>query len=378
MAPVRHGKKWRIRWLDEDGHRQSEVYAHKRDATFKEQEHHREVEEIVRGLRARPVAGHSVAEACDYWLKNRNVFKRSKKDDPYYIRKYILPGLGSRRVRELTPAMVDEFKLTHLGHLSDKSKANVLTFLISLLYLARDLGWLDKVFKIQKPRIRINAKDLRYLKSTEEVSRLLDAAMVEGWPVYALYATAIYTGMRAGELAGLRWDDVDLKTRLITVQRSFHGPTKGGEVRYVPILDPLLPILEHWRGLGIGGDAVFTGQTGRMLLKSGRVYEEILHRVLARAGFRSTTKQNGNQKPYIVFHDLRHTFASHWMMRGGDLFKLQKILGHKTVQMTMRYAHLQPEAFAADYSRLGGKVLHAGREHAAAEDPAAAARRTLH
>lgn len=49
---------------------------------------------------------------------------------------------------------------------------------------------------------------------------------------------------------------------------------------------------------------------------------------------------------------LRHTFASHWVMTGGDLFKLQKILGHATVQMTMRYSHLVPSAFEADYGRL--------------------------
>ena len=48
-----------------------------------------------------------------------------------------------------------------------------------------------------------------------------------------------------------------------------------------------------------------------------------------------------------------NTLASHWVMRGGDLFKLQKILGHKSVQMTVRYAHLAPDAFAADYDRLG-------------------------
>ncbi len=50
------------------------------------------------------------------------------------------------------------------------------------------------------------------------------------------------------------------------------------------------------------------------------------------------------------------SFASHWVMRGGDLFKLQKILGHKSIQMTQRYAHLAPDAFVNDYGRLGGAV----------------------
>jgi integrase len=55
----------------------------------------------------------------------------------------------------------------------------------------------------------------------------------------------------------------------------------------------------------------------------------------------------------VRFHDLRHTFASPWAARGGDLFKLRKILGHHSAQMTMRYAHLAPDAFKDDYARLG-------------------------
>jgi integrase len=64
-------------------------------------------------------------------------------------------------------------------------------------------------------------------------------------------------------------------------------------------------------------------------------------------------EKSGKTRRYIVFHDRRHTFASHWVMRGGDIFRLQKILGHQSVQMTMRYAHLAPDVFKDDYDRLG-------------------------
>ena len=85
---------------------------------------------------------------------------------------------------------------------------------------------------------------------------------------------------------------------------------------------------------------------------SARVFQDVLHRVLKKMGFEELT-EGPKTKRYITFHCLRHTFASHWMMNGGDVFKLQKILGHKSVQMTMRYAHLAPEAFASDYGRFG-------------------------
>ncbi|MBI2374252.1 MAG: tyrosine-type recombinase/integrase [Deltaproteobacteria bacterium] len=82
---------------------------------------------------------------------------------------------------------------------------------------------------------------------------------------------------------------------------------------------------------------------GGVLKTHSRVFQEVLHRVLECGEF---------EKGYITFHDLRHTFASHWMMNGGDLFKLQRILGHKSADMTQRYAHLAPDAFQGDLGRF--------------------------
>jgi integrase len=214
--------------------------------------------------------------------------------------------------------------------------------------------WLTMVPKFRKPKVAAFSRDFQWLRSDDEVRRFLVAARDEGENVFAFYAVAIYTGMRAGELAALEWPDVDLERRLIAVQRSFDGPTKSDRVRYVPILDPLLPLLREWR-LRHPGRLVFTNVAGTMYGPSARIFQEVLHRVLDAAKFRKV-QRSGKERPYVRFHDLRHTFASQWVMRGGDLFKLQKILGHQSVQMTMRYAHLAPDAFAADYARLGGSV----------------------
>jgi integrase len=222
--------------------------------------------------------------------------------------------------------------------------------LIAMLNLARDLGWIERLPRIKKPRIRIHGKDFAFLRTAAEIRRFLDAARSEDEGVFAMYAAAVYTGARAGELAALRWDDIDLERRLITIERSFKGVTKSDDVRHVPVLDPLLPILRSWR-LRNPLPIVFPNQAGTMLGESARPFQEMLHRVLARAGF-PKTRGGAKERPYIRFHDLRHTFASHWMMSGGSIFRLQKILGHKSTQMTMRYSHLAPDAFADDYGRL--------------------------
>jgi site-specific recombinase XerD len=78
--------------------------------------------------------------------------------------------------------------------------------------------------------------------------------------------------------------------------------------------------------------------------QSGRVFQEALRDVLQRGGF---------PQKYITFHSLRHTFASHWVMNGGDPYALQEILGHKDSKMTRRYAHLRPDAYQKYWGIMG-------------------------
>jgi integrase len=97
-----------------------------------------------------------------------------------------------------------------------------------------------------------------------------------------------------------------------------------------------------------------------MIGPSSRIFQEVLHRVLDAAGF-GTVQRNGKERPYVRFHDLRHTFASLWVMKGGDVFRLQRILGHGSITMTQRYAHLAPDAFKDDYARLGRAIPEGGK-----------------
>ncbi|MBX3217126.1 MAG: site-specific integrase [Labilithrix sp.] len=353
--PTKHGDRWRIRWLDHTGKRQSDVFDTYKQADQELRRHQAEVEEVKRGLRAPPAPEKkSVGDALDYWLDNRAPQKRSGGDDESIIKCHLRPSFGHLLLRELGVQHTDAF-VAQRAALNAKTVHNHLTLFISVLNAAVDLGWLAKVPRIKKPKVRIFSADYRYVRTVEERDKFLRAAHDDGEHVFALYSTAVFTGMREGELAALHWDDVDFDKRLITVQRSFEGPTKAEDVRYVPILDALLPTLRAWR-LRCSGKLVFPNRDGRMLLPSSRIFQEVLHRVLKRAGF-PKRERRGASRSYIVFHDLRHTFASHWMMHGGDLFKLQKILGHKTVAMTMRYAHLAPHAFTEDHGRFGVVAL---------------------
>jgi integrase len=355
--PREHRDQWRIRWFDERGERQSEDYADYKDAEFKLAQHRLEVEEIKRGLRGATPPNRSFNELCDRWLATRARKKRSGHHDESIIRAHLRPFFGGYRLRDIDADAADEF-IESREHLNEKTINNHLTLLIAMLNEAKERGWLAAVPRIRKFKIALFSKDYSWLRTRDEIARFLLAAHDEGDLVFTLYATAVYTGMRAGELAGLKWDAIDFVQRLIIVHASFGGPTKGGDVRYVPILDPLLPVLREWR-LRCPGVFVFPNQAGNMQCASARVFQETLHRVLDAAGF-PKVQRDGRTRWYIRFHDCRHSFASHWVLGGGDIFRLQKVLGHKSIQMTQRYAHLAPDAFVGDYGRLGATPPLAG------------------
>ena len=347
--PSKHGKGWRSRWTDEHGQRQSETFTKHEDALAHERQMKVRAGQIRKGLATGVVSGRTVGELCDTWLETQAPRKRSIEDDRSIIRKHIRPVLGQTELLRLTSGDIDRFAATRqVG--SRNTLRNILNVLSGMLRYAVEIGWMVRAPNVKRPRPE--DIDFRYLR-TAEIGAFLRAAREDGETVYALYATALFTGMRAGELAGLHWSDVDFGRRLITVSRSYKKTTKTGKIRRVPIIDVLLPILREWR-LKSPGKVVFPNQAGNMHGKSARIFRPMLHRVLGKAGFQPV-ELAGKLRPYVTFHGLRHSFASMWVMQGKDIYRLQKILGHSSVGMTMRYAHLAPEAFD-DAHDLGMQV----------------------
>lgn len=127
--------------------------------------------------------------------------------------------------------------------------------------------------------------------------------------------TALNTGMRKEEILSLTWDKVNFEKQLIAVEN-----TKNGEGRVVPMNLELTNILKNVKRIG---EQVFCQPDGR-------------HFASIRNGFEAAVRRAGI--PHIRFHDLRHTFATRYMGKG-DVVTLKDILGHKTIEMTLRYAH---------------------------------------
>jgi integrase len=167
--------------------------------------------------------------------------------------------------------------------------------------------------------------------------------------VEATIAVALYCGLRKGELYGLRWRDIDLDAGRLTVARSYRLAPKSGKVRHIPINAELGPLLRLWgdvcpattEGLTLPVPSPERGQW-----HMGRHDDDLgLPALLEAAGCHAPA----DGRPW---HMLRHTFASHFMMSGGNILSLQRLLGHSTLTMTMIYAHLAPDFMQAEIARM--------------------------
>lgn len=240
---------------------------------------------------------------------------------------------------------------THLSRLRDEKLAAGLskaTVKLILAYTSRMWNWArteglievqNPVALVEKPSVAGQAMDFNFL-SADEADRLLSWAREKQPKEYPAYATALYAGLRMGELWGLRWADCDLDRGLLTVRRSYRLAPKSGKPRAVPINPALLPILRQWRNDCPASDEALVFPTARGYMRQkDRDY-----------GFKAAL--TGAECHAIGFHGLRHTFASHFMMAGGNILTLQKLLGHCSVAVTMKYAHLAPDFMRDEIARL--------------------------
>ncbi len=343
-----HYGKFRIRPVVE-GQRISLTFNSKEEAELAALEFQVTTQKEKMGLKTPKRKVYSFQQASQLWLEKRAPQKRKPQDDLSIIKNHLDPFLKDIHLHEINQLTVDEYILLK-KHLSKKTIANHITLLVSILNYTKDIQWIDSFPRIRKPKIITSSKDYRYLKTQTEIDSFLKQAKQKNDLHHILYKTAIYTGMRQGEIAGLKKNHVDFENRLIMVCQSFGQSTKNNETRFVPILDVLLEDLENWIS-SHPLEYVFPNKRGNQFTNSARIFDEDFHDCLKKANLNPI--YNGKRwKPYITFHDLRHTFASQWAMRGGDIFKLQNILGHKSIEMTMRYSHLSPHAFKEDLSRF--------------------------
>ncbi len=244
---------------------------------------------------------------------------------------------GNPTLDQITPKLIVAYKNRRY---SDGVKPATMNRELATLKKAFNLARREWEWCSDNPVSRVsmerenNTRD-RWL-TVEEEARLLPAAAP--W-LRELMIFAIYTGMRMGEILALTWDGVDLFRRTVTVFRS-----KNGERRTIPVNTTVLDLLKGKYAVRLGTiDIVFHSESHTPLDGSN------IRRAL-------TTALDSAKIHDLHFHDLRHTFATRMVQAGIDLYKVQRLLGHKSPIMTQRYAHHYPESL-----RDGVDALEAGR-----------------
>jgi len=247
--------------------------------------------------------------------------------------------MGHYLLADLTPSLIAEQRdkllkgITKQGKI--RSPSTVVRYLAALSHALtvamKEWGWIEdspmrKISKPQEPRGRV-----RFL-SDEERTLLLAACQQSTNPyLYLVVVLALSTGMRQGEIMNLRWEDVDIFRGRILLQK-----TKNGECRTVPI-----------RGLALH---LLSQEHQKRIQDLGLLFpckENPQKPIDLRFPWKKVIKLAGIKD--FRFHDCRHSCASYLLMNGASLIEIAEILGHKTMSMVKRYAHLS-EAHA-------GKVL---------------------
>jgi integrase len=237
-----------------------------------------------------------------------------------------------------------------------------LAVLSKLYKWARRAGHVDcanPVQGVERPRTTSTVDYLdraevgRLIAKAEELARA-DGADWEARTRYPMAVAAIYTGMRKGELFGLRWIDVHLDAGRIDVARSYRLAPKSGQARHLPIHPELARVLREWRPVCAPTDEnlVFPTHGGG---KRGRWHmgEEQDMLGIAELFAAAECHEPADGKPW---HLLRHSFASHAVMSGTSLYEVQRLLGHASPAMTQRYAHLAPDHLAGAVARLSFSI----------------------
>lgn len=191
--------------------------------------------------------------------------------------------------------------------------------------------------ELRRLALALDDKILR--KGTKDLNRTIQRMRL-------IVLIAATTGMRASEIFGLCWSDVMYGEGLLAVRAKL----KGGKMRYVPMLSGVANELRRFPVVE-GDDRIFPPRRGASGV--GRRLEASFEDLLERAEIRD-----------FRFHDLRHTFASWYMMNGGDLYELAKLLGHSNIKMTERYAKLGRKHIArtGNTAREMWKMLEPGEQ----------------
>jgi integrase len=304
------------------------------------------------GVEADPRSLPTLGELAKDFLQRRKVTHRAGVQDEQRWKLHVGPTFDHLRPTDVNLGVIRRWVDEVAAGGQSPSSISVMVACLSGLYseLQEDELVAANPFRGLPPTLRRKIRSLHdpatvpFVEKLADVRRIFDALPER---VAILYALGAYAGLRPGEARALEWSAVDLERRVlhVRVQAAQDGPreTKGKRARPVPVNDALLPILTEWK--------VRTG--GKGIVAAGR--RRYVYRGTPNAALSEALGPLELARPGLGWYQAtRHTYASHYVLGGGTLEELQTILGHATLAMTQRYAHLRHDLFRSDRTGIMG------------------------
>ena len=252
------------------------------------------------------------------YLEYAKVNKKSWERDECILKR-LVPHFGEMLLSKIAPHHIEGYKKSRLDDGVTPGTINrELACLKYMFTIAERFGKFDGKNPVKEVKFLQERKFVMKILARDEIVRLIDAANGYIKPVIIL---ALNTGMRKGEILGLKWNDVDFVEHYIYVKE-----TKSNIMRKIPMNSVVIAAL---KAIEREGNFMFISP------KTRRPYRHVFY------PFKETCRKAKIES--LRFHDLRHTAATLMVMGGIDLVTVKEILGHSTIEMTMRYAHPTPE-----------------------------------
>lgn len=262
-----------------------------------------------------------------------NTHKKSLPDEQNYYKNWIGPTIGRKRLNQIV--LLDLQRIQKSMEKAGKAPRSI-GYIKSIVRQIYHYASEHKIYSGEIPtdhflkKQQIDNRRQRYL-SAEESEALLDDIRRRSMTTYRISLLSLNSGMRFSEIAGLQWQHVDTLTRKIKIM-----DPKNQETRTVPMTERVLAMFGEMQS-GQPNDLIFPATNGRRMGRISNVFMESVDRLGLNAGIT-------DRRLKVCFHALRHSCASTLVNAGVEIPVIARVLGHKTLAMTMRYSHVNDKS----------------------------------
>lgn len=275
--------------------------------------------------------GLTFEELADQYMQWAKANKKSWSHDERRLQLHVLPIIGSMALADIGAAECEAVKVACQEKKLAPATVNHCLQLIRSLF-NHAIRW--NLFNGANPTkgiklIKHDNRRTRFL-SYDEAETLLLTIKERSQDWHDITLVALFAGLRFGEIAALTWHDVDLEHGVINIRDA-----KSGEGRPAYITKRLDDMLRRRRE-ETESHLVFPGRYGEVMDRVSRTIDRCINDL----GWNDGIK---DRRQKVTFHTTRHTFGSWLAIQGTPLLTIKELIGHKTIEMTMRYAHLIPD-----------------------------------